>query len=242
MDGEYRQLNANLLQIENEYYSTIRPKQLLNDNEKPSLALKHRGVRYVELRSLDINAYDPLGINEEQSRFLEAFLLFCLLHESPAIGKDEAQEIDNNQNAAAHRGRDPALELQHRGTAVRLRDWAGEICNAMQGVCEYLDAANTGRTYSAALATQKAAVRDPDKTPSARMLAEMRSNGEGFYDFALRMSQRHRDYYRDMQLDADRTRFFTEEVERSLQRQREIEAADDVPFDEYLQRYFAQSL
>ena len=34
VDGDYRQLNANILQIENEYYSTIRPK--------PSKASKHR--------------------------------------------------------------------------------------------------------------------------------------------------------------------------------------------------------
>jgi len=78
-DGQYIQLNSNILQIENEYYSTIRPKQLLNDNEKPTLALQKRGVKYVELRSLDINAYDPLGVNESQLYFLEAFLIFCQL-------------------------------------------------------------------------------------------------------------------------------------------------------------------
>ncbi len=83
VDGEYRQLNANILQIENEYYSTMRPKQIPKGNERPTLALKRRGIAYVELRSLDVNAFDPLGINERQLHFLECFLLFCLLHDSP---------------------------------------------------------------------------------------------------------------------------------------------------------------
>ncbi|HIP52933.1 MAG TPA: glutamate--cysteine ligase, partial [Chromatiales bacterium] len=78
VDGRYEQLNANILQIENEYYSTVRPKQVLEDNEKPSLALKRRGVRYVELRSLDVNAFHPLGMDESQVHFLKAFMLFCL--------------------------------------------------------------------------------------------------------------------------------------------------------------------
>jgi len=111
VDGEYRQLNANILQIENEYYSTIRPKQILKGNEKPTLALKRRGVSYVELRSLDVNAFDPLGINERQLHFLECFLLFCLLHESPAIGDYERKAIDENELRAAHRARDPKLKL-----------------------------------------------------------------------------------------------------------------------------------
>ena len=35
-DGEWQQLNANILQIENEYYSSVRPKQILQGEEKPS--------------------------------------------------------------------------------------------------------------------------------------------------------------------------------------------------------------
>ena len=40
-------------------------KQLVGPFEKPTHALKRRGVRYVELRSIDVNAFDPLGINED---------------------------------------------------------------------------------------------------------------------------------------------------------------------------------
>jgi len=111
-DGEYQQLNTNLLQIENEHYSSIRPKQITEPMEMPSLAMQRRGVRYVELRSLDVNAYEPLGINDEQLRFLESFMLFCMLCESPPMDAAEQLQNKNNLIAVAHRGRDPDLTQQ----------------------------------------------------------------------------------------------------------------------------------
>ena len=66
VSGGYRQLNANILQIENEDYSTVRPKQPFVYNEKPTHALSKRGVQYIELRSLDLNFYEPLGVNNSQ--------------------------------------------------------------------------------------------------------------------------------------------------------------------------------
>ena len=122
--GEYRQLNANMLQIENEYYSSVRPKQLLLGNEKPTHALARRGVRYVELRSLDINPFDPRGINETQCRFLETLMMFCLLADSPLIDARERREIDINLDAVCYRGREPGLSLVHAGNPLTLREWA----------------------------------------------------------------------------------------------------------------------
>lgn len=241
VDGEYRQLNANILQIENEYYSTIRPKQLLNGNEKPTLALKRRGIAYVELRSLDVNAFDPLGINERQMHFLECFLLFCLLHHSPLIGADERLAIDENELLAAHRGRDPELMLRRGNERIRLREWADELLDEMQAVCELLDQSASGTPYCAALEAQKRKVADPELTPSARMLNEMRDRGEGFYHFAKRMSEIHQHFFRNLPLSESRERYFTELAIKSIEDQKAMEAADEISFTEYLQRYFAQS-
>lgn len=246
VDGQHQQLNANILQIENEYYSTIRPKQITAAFEKPMHALRQRGVRYVELRSIDVNVYDPLGINERQLRFLEAFLVFCQLHESPVISAQERKEIDFNELAAAHRGRDPRLMLQRQGKKVKLKDWAAEIVDAMAGVCDLLDAkqscSNGSRPYSESLAAQSEKVRDPDRTPSARMLAEMRAEGEGFFHFALRKSQQHQAYFRALKKDAVRDETFRGYAEQSRMRQRALEAADGESFSEYLRRYFSQSV
>ena len=242
VDGDYRQLNANVLQIENEYYTSMRPKQPPRGNEKPTLALKQRGVQYVELRSVDINPLEPLGVNAPQLRFLEAFLLFCLLNESPPLDAEERRMIDDNRMAVALSGRDPALVLQRRyEPSSPLRRWAEDMLGRLQPICELLDLSEAGRSYAAALAEQREVLADPDRTPSARMLAEMRASGENFFRCARRLSEQHRRYFEARPLAEERMRFFTAAAERSLREQREIEVADDISFDEFLSRYFAQT-
>ena len=239
VNGEYRQLNANILQIENEYYASMRPKQPPQGNEKPIMALRQRGVRYVELRSMDINPLEPLGVTASQLRFLEMFLLFCLLAESPPLDTEERQMIDDNQMAAALTGRDPALILQRRREpATPLRRWAADILQRLQPVSELLDIGEETRPYAMALAEQREVLADPDRTPSARILAGMRASGENFFRYARRLSEQRRDALQSEPLAEERVRFFTEAAERSLREQAEIEAADDISFDEFLRRYF----
>lgn len=239
VDGEYRQLNANVLQIENEYYTSMRPKQPPRGNEKPILALGQRGVLYVELRSVDLNLLEPLGVAAPQLRFLEAFLLFCLLAESPPLDAEERRMIDDNQMAVALTGRDPALVLQRRrDSSLPARRWAEEIVVALEPICELLDLGESGQPYAAALAEQREALVDPDRTPSARILAEMRASGENFFRYARRLSERHRDALQSEPLAEERERFFIEAAERSLREQTAIETADDMTFDEFLRQYF----
>ena len=237
VDGEYRQLNANILQIENEYYSTVRPKQLLQGYEKPSLALKKRGVRYIELRSLDVNAFDPLGINESQLYFVEALLLYCLLSDSSPITPQERIEIDQNEMLVAHRGRDSDLQLKRCGKDISLQQWATEICEGMEDVCNLLDSNTTKRPYQQALARQRRAVENPDLTPSARMLAEMHNGRETFFEFARRKSLEHQWYFAELPINREREKMLTELALRSLHKQGEIEAADALDFDQFLEQY-----
>jgi glutamate--cysteine ligase len=240
VDGQWRQLNANILQIENEYYSFIRPKAITRPAERPSLALRRAGVEYVEVRALDINAYDPMGLNEAQLRFVEAFLLLCLLEDSPPISGDELREIEHNQAIVARRGREPALRLQRSGGNMLLQDWALQLCEAMSGICELLDQSMPGRPYQDALAAQIEAVRDPDRTPSARMLAEMRRREETFIAFGRRMAKENAEHFRQRPLGAARQAEFEALAASSLREQQELEADTGVSFEEYLQAYFAQ--
>ena len=243
VDGEYRQLNANILQIENEYYSTVRPKQVLKGNEKPTTALADRGVEYIEIRSLDVNAFDPLGVNEEQLYFLEVFAVFCLLHESNVLLESEINEIDINLILVAHRGRDPELNLSCCGDNVSLKDWANTLCDAMSGVAECLDLAHTSSgnkqtAYTDSLEKQKHCINNSNLTPSARMLESMRKNNEGFFHFARRMSNNHHDYFNEKQLSPEKRAFFDKAVADSLLKQKKIESDETMGFDEFLQDYF----
>ena len=240
-DGEWQQLNTNILQIENEYYSSVRPKQILQGEEKPSLALARRGVAYIELRSLDVNVFEPLGISERQMRFLESFLLFNLLSPSEPYTDAELVEIKHNINSVAVSGRDPQLKLRRAGGEILLRDWANEIFDQMSAGCELLDKGAEEHFYCSALQQQRAKIMDPGLTPSARVLAEMAENKEEFYHFALRKSQQHQQWFAERPLDTDKLNSFEAASRASIEKQHEIESADNISFASFLQNYFNQS-
>ncbi|XSG85555.1 MAG: glutamate--cysteine ligase [Methylohalobius sp. ZOD2] len=239
--NEYRQLNANILQIENEYYSSVRPKQIAERGEKPTIALKRRGVRYVEVRALDLNPYEPLGIDLEQIHFLEAFLLYCLLQDSPPLSREENQTIQANLLATAQRGRDPALTLSRNGDTIALRQWAESISKEMEPLCQLLDASLPTNFYQTALAQQQARIEDANLTPSARILSELRANEESFAAFALRRSTQHAAHFRDNPLQGERLLRFEHLSRQSLQEQYRVEAEDRMNFDEFLKHYFSQT-
>ncbi len=237
-DGEYQQLNTNLLQIENEHYSSIRPKQITEPMEMPALAMERRGVRYVELRSLDVNAYDPLGINDEQLRFLESFMLFCMLCDSPPMDAQEQLQNKRNLIAVAHRGRDPDLQLQRGSESVSLRQWGSEILDMVGELCDLLDVADQPKVYCNSLTQQLNKLHDPSKTPSGLMLQELFDNDEDFFSFGLRKSQEHQS--KAEALSPETQQAFEKSVAESLAKQAEIESSDKISFEEFLQNYHAQ--
>jgi glutamate--cysteine ligase len=240
VDGEYRQLNANILQIENEYYSFIRPKRIARSGERPTKALHRAGVEYVEVRALDVSAFDPVGVNQNKLRFLEAFLALCLLRESAPISRGEQQALDANHLLVARRGREPNLKLNREGRDVPMTEWAGELLDSMQGLCEMLDHGEAARPYSSALDQQRAKIDDVERTPSARLLLEMRQTGETFLQLALRMSKLHKDYFLGLYPpNESRLAEFAAAARESHEAQRGIEAADDTSFETYLARYLA---
>jgi len=249
-DGDdYLQLNTNILQIENEYYSSVRPKQILEGFEKPTDALEQRGIRYVELRSVDINAFHPAGLTHQQLYFLELFMLFCLLQESPEIDADEAVEIDRNQNTVAHQGRKPGLKLRRFGESITLKDWSNELLDQMSPLAEILNKAHSTtdkqNCYEFAIQTQQELINHSELTPSAKVLDDiMKTNGDGsYYDFASRKSKEHRDYFLQRKLSAEKQQQFELAAIESIKQQKELEAtAENLDFDTFLQRYFANEL
>lgn len=238
--GEWRQLSPNILQIENEYYATTRPKQIPEGWEMPSLALQRRGVAYVELRSLDVDAFDPRGVSEETLAFLETLMLFCLLADSPLIDHDDRNSIDYNLGAVAHRGREEGLKLALGGGEIAMQDWGMQIIDAMVGCAELLDAGNGGGRYRDSLETQREKVASTWMTPSVLQLSAIRSSGEGFFDYAMRLAGEHRKHYKARPLGSEREAEFRAMAEASHARQHEIEAENGEPFGDFLARYFSQ--
>jgi len=240
VDGSYRQLNANLLQIENEFYSAVRPKRVARSGERPTAALRRGGIEYVEIRSLDINVFDPCGVNQNTMRFMEAFLIFCLLEDSPKLDDAELEEIGRNQRATAKRGREPDFQLLRNAAPVTIKEWAHEILDKVLASAETIDRHDDNDSYAGAVRHMQALVDTPDSTPSARILAELQQTDSSFFQFAFSMAESHRDYFASIApLDGAKNASFEREAEASLRRQSEIEASDAISLDEYLERYFS---
>ena len=240
VDGKYLQLNDNQLQIENEYYSFIRPKQIAEAGEKPTTALRKRGVEYVEVRALDVNPFSPIGVSERELRFVEAFLVYCLLEPSAPLSVEDNRSIEANQSDVAVQGRQPGLELRRNGGKVLLKTWADEIVTAVGAVSEVLDQAEETEAYAESAAYQARAVADPELTPSAKILAEMQSEGEEFFHFALRRSRLHEQTLGESPLAAEKTENYRQLATESISEQSRLEQADTQSFDEFLQSYFAR--
>jgi glutamate--cysteine ligase len=240
-DGEtWRQLAATLLQIENEFYSTIRPKRVIRPGERPLHALRERGVQYVEVRAMDLDPFEAVGIGAATMRFLDAFLLACLLRDSPPDTPAEIRAIGRNKLRVAARGREPGLMLDDGRAEVTLAQWAHRVLDDMQPVAAALDAARGGHLHADALAAARRGVDEPDTLPSARMLRAMQErHGGSYFGFVLEASQRHARALRAQPLDDAAAAQFASLAAASVERQRAIEAGDTLPFDRYLERYLA---
>ncbi len=240
-NGEYQQLNTNILQIENEFYSIMRPKQIALSGEKPTSALRRGGVEYVEMRALDLNPFQPLGVDEPTARFIEALLLTCLLTASPEITADELRVNNANQLIVANNGRKPNVELVKNGETITLQNWAREILISVQPICEALDSTETDSPYSEALNLQRELVENPDLTPSAKMLVAMREMKKPFASFALNQSAELAKIFAAQLLDDATRQKFINLAAESHAKQRELESAPQLPFEQFLSHYFSQS-
>jgi len=240
-DGDdYRQLATSLLQIENEFYGTIRPKRVIRPAERPLHALRERGVEYVEARLMDLDPFCPIGITEGTIRMLDVFLLHCLLQDSPPDTPQELAAIVRNKQRVAARGREPGLRLVNGAQEMLLTEWGGQVLAECEPIAAALDAANETTAHRQALATAVAALNDPATTPSARVLRTMASDYKNSYTrFVLAQSLAHRDTILQLPLAADVAARYARLAEQSLVAQHGIEAADTLPFETYRQLYLA---
>lgn len=240
VDGEYRQLSANQLQIENEYYSPVRPKRVARSGERPTAALRRGGIEYVEIRSLDVSVEDPAGINQNTMRFIEAFLVYCLLEESPLFDDEALEETKRNQSLMARQGRDPAFRLLRDGRETSLQRWGHEILDGVGSVAARIDAELGSDCYLQAVRLMSDMVDDPATTPSARLLDELHAGNDSFFDYAVSMARNHKDYFASIApMSPERHAQFSTEAAESLQRQARIEASDAISFEQYLANYYA---
>ena len=237
---ESEQLSAGLLQIENEFYSPIRPKRVTASGEIPLGALKRGGVEYIEVRCIDVNPETPIGITREQIQFLDAFLLFCLLADSPVCNESVYAEIGANLHSVVDQGRKPGLMLSNHGEPVALADWAQSILDGVSTTAQALDNAHGGNSYQQIVEQMRTTVRNPDSTPSAQLLNILRERKLSYFDYMMQRARDQAAYYAEKPLSRDEWQKARQISEDSLTQQRAIESADAIDFDQYLSDYYRQ--
>jgi glutamate--cysteine ligase len=250
-DGKWVQINTHVLQIENEFYSTIRPKRVTDPGERPLHALATRGIQYVEVRCLDIDPFEPTGLNLSTARFLDAFLLFCALSDSPDLPPAQLDEANANFAQVVTQGRRPGLHLQRDGQPLPLLAWAHELCDQIALAAHLLDAAagttagiaavNAGVTvevtHTAALVKQRAKLDDFSLTPSAYVLETMRARQLSFEKFALELSRQHARNFKARPLNAEQNARFEQLAQISRLEQARLERDEANDFDGFVIAY-----
>jgi glutamate--cysteine ligase len=234
----WQQLNDNVLQIENELYSPIRPKQVAKSLEKPSDALESRGVSYIEVRALDVNPFSPLGIEESQFHFLDVFLLYCLSKESAKFSQADFDEGESNLDSVVMEGRKPGLCLNRGGDTLSLQTWANEIFADLALVAANLDKANATSRYSEAVEKEQAKVDDPKQTPSAKWLDILLEHNIDNSKLGLELAEEYKKYTSGLSyLHFDET-LFSKQAKESLEAKTKIEEADTLSFSQFIAQYF----
>lgn len=239
--GKEAQLNANTLQIEAEYYASIRPKQPSKRCERPTHALIERGIQYVEVRCIDVNPYEPLGINTQQIYFLETFLVYCLLESSPQFNENSPQTYRDNQAKVAERGRYPIIELLNEDRSrAELTSLAKHLFIDLSRVASLLDQHAHHKHYHDAVMHFAQQLMDPQALLSERLLNETQRRGD-FIPFMQELAIKHHAFFNEHPLSKEVTAQYESLATESINSQHEIEATDNKTYDEYIEAYFKGS-
>lgn len=241
VNGEFQQLNANVLQIENELYSPIRPKQPTRSMEKPTDALAERGVSYIEVRALDVNPFSDIGIELEQFYFLDVFLLYCVVAPSEFMNEGQYHQTEDNLSAVVTDGRNPELRLQNGDSSVSIPEWFEALYAGMAPVAALLDEANQCSHYSAALNAQKEKIDDPDKTLSGQLLKHLLETNTDNGALGVSLADDYKHALAQTRYSVLDDQALKHQATESMQQQTAQEASDSVDFDTFLKNYFDDS-
>ncbi|EPE37843.1 glutamate-cysteine ligase [Candidatus Photodesmus katoptron] len=241
INGEHRQLNSNLLQIENELYTPIRPKCIAKNGEKPAEALKNFGVEYIEVRSLDINPYSPIGITKEQICFLDIFLTWASLIDSDHMDYSEFIYCCDNWRKVVLQGRKIGLELRidyHYEKIITLQECAKDIFKDLLLIAKSMDIVHSSTEYQDICTKLSSWINDPELTVSGQLL-EMTKRYGSFKEVGYRLGEQYRSTYLNHRYKVYSSQELENEVVRSRYAQANQEKTDIQSFDEYLEEYFS---
>ena len=236
VDGDYKQLSHNILQIENEYYSDIRPKRVTKSGEHPSAALQKRGVEYIEVRIMDLDPTSPIGMKPETLYFLDTFLMCCMLHGDDRLGLDECQQLRKTQQEIATHGRELDTPFDFGFGPIPLRDKASELLSHMHEIAKFLSDQTGNSAYLDSLAHQQNKLANLDTLPAAQVLQQCEQYGS-YQEAMLSIGKAQQQAWLAQEVSPELQQQFKDWAEQSIAEQAKIESSDQVDFDTFLKHY-----
>jgi glutamate--cysteine ligase len=233
---DYLQINDCIIQIENEYYSSIRPKRVVSSGERPINVLRDKGIEYVEVRCMDNNPFFHSSIDEDTAYFLETFLMVSLIEENKPCDKDEIVEILDNWQSVVKGGRNPNQQLKVENTDISLTEAAENIIEKMKSYADALlpEAAELKTKILKSIKIQEAKLKDSSKTPSGRIIKEMSENNWNWEEFNNYYFEKNKKFFNESNFNLNK---YEKAVEKSLSDLSNLELKKEVSFDSFLDNY-----
>lgn len=142
------------LSEEKEFYAPVRLR-----GGKKVADLAEAGIRYIELRNIDLNPYELYGISEEQVEFLHVMLLFLLWKEEGAGADEWVAEGDQKNNLVA---------LEHPLKATAYQKEAELFVSELEAFIQEMDLSIS----ESLIPHLKEMIADPAKTLAGRLYTE----------------------------------------------------------------------
>jgi glutamate--cysteine ligase len=241
-DKRYSQLNTNILQIEAEYYAVARAKSEKFNFIRPSANLKYGGVDFLELRSIDINPFSRIGIDNETALFLEIFMLFCTVNECELFDKEAMQDINDNDLTIAKYGRKPNISLKKDNGTILMKNWAMDILDQMLSIAEQLDTGDS--KYTSVICKMKSKVKNQEKTQSAKILDKLLGENISHTELGVVIAEENKDYFLTSAIKLNKSWDDLEaETKASIFKQNNLEKetlGSNEDFDQFKKRYFIE--
>jgi len=231
-ENERIQLNENILQIENEYYSPVRPKQIAKRCERPACALLNRGVEYMEVRVLDVDPFDSNGISKNTALFVEAMLMTCFDNDFNDYSQEKVTIAKQNLTTVAIEGRKLDLSvLKPNGEKVGLKDYALELFANIEKVAKKM-----GQEFLDAVLSEKQKILDSTKTPSAKLIKLAKEHG--YKNVVLDISKKVSQEFRNYKLSDVDNNTLKNKVQESIEIERLLSSNDKISLAKYIAMYY----
>ena len=231
------QINENILQIDDEYYAVSRAKSKIISDKRTTTKLNQSGVDFIELRSLDLNPFSRIGIDEETTIFLETLLAYCFIKQGQHFTDDEIKNINYNDALVATQGREPRLDLLKDGEIISLKNWGNQIIDNLLPIAAVLD--SNKKQYTEVVDQMREKINDANQTLSGRLLDKIANNNMSFIELGESIGEENKKHYLNLnQSDNPNWNLLEKEAIDSHNQQKRLENKDGESFESFVENYF----